>query len=202
MTLAEAKIILGIDSQEDAFDAFEEQLFALKQFFVTKPILQTTFRAKLKKLIQLQDALAVFEIDFKQPAKVIELNPINAIEFSIVFKEVQLLKNNLKLAINRSNNPFEIKEYVERLLELASNYYRCWKINATFDTSAVILSKEPDPMELLAAIQAANSAGINTFEELAENLNQQNAAISVLQLEAARCSMIYEKEKEKEWTKS
>jgi hypothetical protein len=200
MTLAEAKIILGIDSQEDAFDAFEEQLFALKQFFVTKPILQTTFRAKLKKLIQLQDALAVFEIDFKQPAKVIELNPINAIEFSSVFKEVQLLKNNLKLAINRSNNPFEIKEYVERLLELATNYYRCWKINATFDTSAVILSKEPDPMELLAAIQAANSAGINTFEELAENLNQQNAAISVLQLEAARCSMIYEKEKE--WTKS
>jgi hypothetical protein len=200
MTLAEAKIILGIDSQEDAFDAFEEQLFALKQFFVTKPILQTTFRAKLKKLIQLQDALAVFEIDFKQPAKVIELNPINAIEFSSVFKEVQLLKNNLKLAINRSNNPFEIKEYVERLLELATNYYRCWKINATFDTSAVILSKEPDPMELLAAIHAANSAGINTFEELAENLNQQNAAISVLQLEAARCSMIYEKEKE--WTKS
>jgi hypothetical protein len=200
MTLAEAKIILGIDSQEDAFDAFEEQLFALKQFFVTKPILQTTFRAKLKKLIQLQDALAVFEIDFNQPTKVIELNPINAIEFSIVFKEVQLLKNNLKLAINRSNNPFEIKEYVERLLELATNYYRCWKINATFDTSAVILSKEPDPMELLAAIQAANSAGINTFEELAENLNQQNAAISVLQLEAARCSMIYEKEKE--WTKS
>ncbi len=200
MTLAEAKIILGIDSQEDAFDAFEEQLFALKQFFVTKPILQTTFRAKLKKLKQLQNALAVFEIDFKQPAKVIELNPINAIEFSSVFKEVQLLKNNLKLAINRSNNPFEIKEYVERLLELATNYYRCWKINATFDTSAVILSKEPDPMELLAAIQAANSAGINTFEELAENLNQQNAAISVLQLEAARCSMIYEKEKE--WTKS
>ena len=200
MTLAEAKIILGIDSHEDAFDAFEEQLFALKQFFVTKPILQTTFRAKLKKLIQLQDALAVFEIDFKQPAKVIELNPINAIEFSSVFKDVQLLKNNIKLAINRSNNPFEIKEYVERLLELAANYYRCWKINATFDTSAVILSKEPDPMELLAAIQAANSAGINTFEELAENLNQQNAAISVLQLEAARCSMIYEKEKE--WTKS
>jgi hypothetical protein len=200
MTLAEAKIILGIDSHEDAFVAFEEQLFALKQFFVVKPILQTTFRAKLKKLIQLQDALAVFEIDFNQPTKVIELNPINAIEFSIVFKEVQLLKNNLKLAINRSNNPFEIKEYVERLLELASNYYRCWKINATFDTSAVILSKEPDPMELLAAIHAANSAGIRTFEELAENLNQQNAAISVLQLEAARCSMIYEKEKE--WTKS
>lgn len=200
MTLAEAKIILGIDSQEDAFDAFEEQLFALKQFLVTKPILQTTFRAKLKKLIQLQDALAVFEIDFKQPAKVIELDLINVIEFSSVFKEVQLLKNNLKLAINRSNNPFEIKEYVERLLELATNYYRCWKINATFDTSAVILSKEPDPMELLAAIQAANSAGINTFEELAENLNQQNAAISVLQLEAARCSMIYEKEKE--WMKS
>jgi len=200
MTLAEAKIILGIDSQEDAFDAFEEQLFALKQFFVKKPILQTTFRAKLKKLIQLQDALAVFEIDFKQPAKVIELNPINAIEFSSVFKEVQLLKNNLKLAINRSNNPFEIKEYVERLLELATNYYRCWKINATFDTSAVILSKEPDPMELLAAIQAANSSGINTFEELAENLNQQNAAISVLLIEAARCSMIYEKEKG--WMKS
>ena len=42
MTLAEAKIILGIDSYEDAFDAFEEQLFALKQFFVAKPILQTT----------------------------------------------------------------------------------------------------------------------------------------------------------------
>ena len=200
MTLAEAKIILGIDSHEDAFDAFEEQLFALKQFFIAKPILQTTFRAKLNKLKQVRNALAVFEIEFKQPLSIVEINPINDTKFSSVFKQFQLAKNNLKLAINSSNNPFEIIEYVERLIELASNYYRCWKINATFDTSAVILSKEPDPMELLAAIHAVNSSGINTFEELAENLNQQNEAISVLHLEAARCSMIYEKEKG--WMKS
>lgn len=200
MTLAEAKIILGIDSHEDAFDAFEEQLFALKQFFIAKPILQTTFRAKLNKLKQVRNALAVFEIEFKQPLSIVEINPINDTKFSSVFKQFQLAKNNLKLAINSSNNPFEIIEYVERLIELATNYYRCWKINATFDTSAVILSKEPDPMELLAAIHAVNSSGINTFEELAENLNQQNEAISVLHLEAARCSMIYEKEKG--WMKS
>lgn len=200
MTLAEAKIILGIDSHEDAFDAFEEQLFALKQFFVAKPILQTTFRAKLKKLIQLQNAVAVFEIDFKQPLSIVEINTFNDTNFSTVFEQFQFAKNNLKLAINSSNNPIEINALVERLIELATNYYRCWKINATFDTSAVILSKEPDPMELLAAIHAANSTGINTFEELAENLNQQNEAISILQLEAARCSMIYEKEKG--WMKS
>jgi len=200
MTLAEAKIILGIDSYEDAFDAFEEQLFALKQFFVAKPILHTTFRAKLKKLIQLQNAVAVFEIDFKQPLSIVEINTFNDTKFSTVFEQFQLAKNNLKLAINSSNNPIEISALVERLIELATNYYRCWKINATFDTSAVILSKEPDPMELLAAIHAANSTGINTFEELAENLNQQNEAISILQLEAARCSMIYEKEKG--WMKS
>jgi len=200
MTLAEAKIILGIDKQEDAFEAFEEQLFALKQFFVAKPILQTTFRAKLKKLLQLQNALTIFEIEFNQPLSVVEFNPINDTKFSIVFEQFQLAKNNLKLAINRSNNPYEINAHVEQLLDLATNYYRCWKINATFDTSAVILSKEPDPMELLAAIHAANSSGINTFEELAENLNQQNEAISILQLEAARCSMIYEKEKG--WMKS
>ena len=200
MTLAEAKIILGIDSYEDAFDAFEEQLFALKQFFVAKPILQTTFRAKLKKLIQLQNAVAVFEIEFKQPLSIVEINTFNDTNFSSVFEQFQLAKNNLKLAINSSNNPTEISALVERLIELATNYYRCWKINATFDTSAVILSKEPDPMELLAAINAVNSSGINTFEELAENLNQQNEAISVLQLEAARCSMIYEKEKV--WMKS
>ncbi|MEY4521326.1 MAG: hypothetical protein RIT10_511 [Bacteroidota bacterium] len=200
MTLAEAKIILGIDSYEDAFDAFEEQLFALKQFFVAKPILHTTFRAKQKKLIQLQNAVAVFEIDFKQPLSIVEINTFNDTKFSTVFEQFQLAKNNLKLAINSSNNPIEISALVERLIELATNYYRCWKINATFDTSAVILSKEPDPMELLAAIHAANSSGINTFEELAENLNQQNEAISILQLEAARCSMIYEKEKG--WMKS
>lgn len=200
MTLAEAKIILGIDKQEDAYEAFEEQLFALKQFFVAKPILQMTFRAKLKKLLQLQNALTIFEIEFNQPLSVVEFNTIIDTKFSIVFEQFQLAKNNLKLAINRSNNPIEIKALVERLIELATNYYCCWKINATFDTSAVILSKEPDPMELLAAIHAANSVGINTFEELAKNLNPQNEAISILQLEAARCSMIYEKEKE--WTKS
>jgi hypothetical protein len=200
MTLAEAKIILGIDKQEDAYEAFEEQLFALKQFFVAKPILQTTFRAKLKKLLQLQNALTIFEIEFNQPLSVVEFNTIIDTKFSIVFEQFQLAKNNMKLAINRSNNPIEIKALVEQLLDLATNYYRCWKINATFDTSAVILSKEPDPMELLAAIHAANSSGINTFEELAENLNQQNEAISILQLEAARCSMIYEKEKG--WMKS
>ena len=200
MTLSEAKIILGIDKQEDAYEAFEEQLFALKQFFVAKPILQTTFRSKLKKLLQLQNALTIFEIEFNQPLSVVEFNTIIDTKFSIVFEQFQLAKNNMKLAINRSNNPIEIKALVEQLLDLATNYYRCWKINATFDTSAVILSKEPDPMELLAAIHAANSSGINTFEELAENLNQQNEAISILQLEAARCSMIYEKEKG--WMKS
>ena len=115
MTLAEAKIILGIDSQEDAFDAFEEQLFALKQFFVTKPILQTTFRAKLKKLKQLQNALAVFEIEFKQPSKVIELDLINVIEFSSVFKEVLLLKEEPQLKEEKVKKERKVKKVGKKL---------------------------------------------------------------------------------------
>lgn len=200
MTLTEAKLILGIESVEDGYDAFEEHAFAIKQFFVSKPILQTTFRAKLKKLSQLQHALAVLNSPLDQIKPTTEYHPINGTDISSVFEQFQFEKNKLKLAINNATHPTEIIVLVEHLMKLASDYYRCWKINTTFDTTSVIMSKEPDPMELLAAINTAKIAGLRTFEELADNLSHENPAISVLQHEAARCSMIYEKEKE--WTKS
>ena len=78
----------------------------------------------------------------------------------------------------------------EDLLRLNSDYIKLWP-NTNLEAAAVILSKEVDPMELLADIKRMKENGIVTFEDLAKELTEPN---SILRKESMRLFLLYQKE--------
>jgi hypothetical protein len=65
---AEIQQFFGLESLEDALDAMETELFEIKQFFLTKPLLWKTAQPKLKRLAQFQQfetaqSTASFDVD-------------------------------------------------------------------------------------------------------------------------------------------
>ena len=51
---AEIQQFFGLESLDDALDVMEAELFEIKQFFLTKPLLWKTAQPKLKRLAQFQ----------------------------------------------------------------------------------------------------------------------------------------------------
>ena len=56
MNKSDAEQFIDLKSFESITDAFENQLFPIKQFICAAPILKITFEAKKKRLIILQQA--------------------------------------------------------------------------------------------------------------------------------------------------
>jgi hypothetical protein len=61
MTEAEARIFLGYEPEDELEDVIEDKLFEFKQFFLSKPIIWSTFIARLEKLAKIKEAIACFD---------------------------------------------------------------------------------------------------------------------------------------------
>ena len=191
MTEAEARIFLGLENGEDPQEALEEQLFQFKQFFTSRPIIQSTFKSKLEKLKKLDEAACFFEIEHRD-SLVYETESFGGFEnIEEAFQCYQILKSILFQRIQIIRAPLELQQCVEDLLQLNSDYIRLWP-NTNLNESAVILSKEVDPMELLADIKRMKVNGIMTFDDLAKELTEPN---SILRKESMRLFLLYQKEK-------
>ena len=53
MTEAEARIFLGYEPEDELEDVIEDKLFEFKQFFLSKPIIWSTFKADHKAIVDL-----------------------------------------------------------------------------------------------------------------------------------------------------
>ena len=191
MTEAEARIFLGLENGVDPQEALEEQLFQFKQFFTSRPIIQSTFKSKLEKLKKLDEASTVFNL-VQSDSSVFETESFGHFENILeAFQCYQILKSILFQRIRLVHSPLEMQHCVEDLLRLNSDYIKLWP-NTNIEPSAVILSKEPDPMELLADIKRMNGIGIVTFGDLAKELTEPN---SILRKESMRLFLLHQKEK-------
>ncbi len=54
--------ILGIEDEQLAHDAFEEELFQIKKKLIEKPLLRLTSKAKVKRLKELKELESILEI--------------------------------------------------------------------------------------------------------------------------------------------
>ena len=190
MTEAEARIFLGLENGDDPQEALEEQLFQFKQFFTSRPIIQSTFKSKLEKLKKLYEASTVFNLA-QSDSPVFETETVGHFENVLeAFQCYQILKSVLFQRIQIVHSPLELQECVEDLLRLNSDYIKLWP-NTNLEAAAVILSKEVDSMELLADIKRLNEIGIVTFDDLAKELTEPN---SILRKESMRFFMLNQKE--------
>lgn len=171
MTIAEARIFLSLEIDQDPIDAFEEQLFQFKQYFTSKAIIRATFQAKLKKLDNLEKAANVMGIELPVCEKK-EIHKFEATEYMLdAFQTYQKVKSALFQDINKTQSTHELKALVGNLLDVHFQYAELWPEIKEI-TFPVILSKENDPMELLTGLKMLKANGVETFSELAKNLTK------------------------------
>ncbi len=164
MTQKEALTYLG----EDWEDAFEEEIFALKQQILTIIPIQNLYQAKIDKCKKLEEAFV-----FLGGRLAIENNFIDdRYTFSEIildaFQNYQQYKNKLKLNLTQIYTSNSIKFICESLLKLEIEYANLWNLNS--EIVQVTLSNQPDPMELLQAIKQFNKLKGYTFSDLKEML--------------------------------
>ncbi len=195
MTEAEARIFLGYEPEDELEDVIEDKLFEFKQFFLSKPIIWSTFTARLEKLVKVKEAIACFGESGTQPS--VNLPVFHSTENILdAFQSFQQVRNACFLAINRATTCQELEIIIDSLLTSHTTYASLWP-DVAFVSSTVILSKEPDPMDLLSGIKSVNLSGIVTFTDLAETLTDQSTCVAE---ESKRLFMLHQKVKE--WMKS
>jgi hypothetical protein len=163
MTQSEALKWLGSDDLEEAFDLFEERLFEAKQFFLNKPTVSKLFHAQLKKvnfLSRVANALGVQEKDSELRVESIDFFENIADSFSLFERR----RSEFRLSVSRAVSPKELEKAVLHFLEIQRVYMAKWPIFS--GDNNVVISKEPDPMELLNALKAANVRDIVEFSDL------------------------------------
>ena len=172
MTENELKIFFPFNENDDLDDLFEERLFEFKQFFIQKTIIPKVFEAKIEKLLKIDKAYNILKNNLKEQFSTsfkIE-NPFE-IEQNIltVFNRYQIQKNEIKTQLQQSQSTVELIQYVRTLILLTKFYLDKWVDIPTH--KEIVVSKEPDPMELLKAIKEFNLKGGVNFVDISEKIN-------------------------------
>ena len=189
MTVKEAEIFLKLGNdfdEDDIIDAQENLLFELKQFFLTRVPLQKLFQSRLDKLSKLEETYSVFQIEKENFAKNSLDLTFDSDDILSVYNSYQLENKRIKNFISQSNNPNEVCFYVQELILLEKKYAQKW-FDEKFIDEGVVVSKELDPMELLASIK--NFSG-KSFAALKKN---QNSPSETLLNEMKRLSLLAHK---------
>ena len=186
MTTNEASAILG--PYDDLQDAFELQLFEFKKQLIALAPIEKLIAPRLKKIKQLQEAFLLLggEIDEISISTFELVSPSENILES--FKAYQDVRNNFKKLLFQSNSHEEIANFCQYLVAYEKMYASCWFTDEV--NSSEIVSKEPDPMEVLKAIREYNENGGFTFEDLRFDKNNPPA---VLIKERNRLSLLVRK---------
>lgn len=166
MTIAEAQIILGAADAEEAFDAYEQQLFEMRSFFIGKPAFLKTYEGKWAKLRLLDDAIQAFG---HLPAAVqFEEVPFLAPQEELIsfFLEYHAERNRIRRLLVQAVSGAELIAGSSRLLELERQFAEPFSAYDDWTEAAVTIGKEPDSMEVLQLLRSEEKKGIKTLEAL------------------------------------
>lgn len=189
MTREEALLFFGGVTDEDELeDAYETQLFEYKQFFLSKAPIAKLFESRLRKLQKLADAYATLT---SAPAtgETHHFQVPESADILGTFQSFQKAKNELKRLISNTASAAALGTLAEALVSLEKENASRWS-TALDDEADIIVSKEPDPMYLLEAIQAYRQQGGETFAQLK---NLENNPPQVLIQEMKRLSLLFKK---------
>lgn len=191
MTNKEALAILGITNPDEFEDAFEERLFELKQYFLTKPLISKLYRSQAEKIVHLCQAAYHFGPEIHQDSLVVSEQWVGFTgEIVHDYLAFEKHRSSFKERLMKTSDGGRIAQLADQLLEIQEEYLALWP---EIKCEGVILGKEPDPMELLSGINELQKIGIYRFEQL----NDQMLEIpSVLLNEWKRLSLLSKKDTE------
>lgn len=195
MDRSEALLFFPVESGDDLEDFYEERLFEVKQFLLTRPPIAKVFQSKIKKLKKMQ---AAYELLSEKTAKTaINFQALPQPDFSSIviscFHQLHDYRTAIKSQVLKSESVTELSSVLNSWLKVELKYQENWRYPETEnDSQNVIISKEPDPMELLAELKKwdANEPAIKSFKELKENYS---FLPNLVQLEVKRLTLLYNK---------
>ena len=113
-----AQIILDLNQFDSPLEAYEHQLFKLRNFILTNPIIPKVLNAKTKKSKQLEQAAENF-IDIDYSISSYELKVLKGEhlydKFIIYEKNKSLIKSNLSKHLSSKNIQFGIEQLLTNL---------------------------------------------------------------------------------------
>lgn len=197
MTEKEALVFLNAsESDDDLSDLLEDALFEIKQFIFSKPLISKLIYGQIKKLKKLSEAVRVLNIDSKNSANTKEewLHHFSNESILSVLNSFELKKAKLKQYLSFTDSPSEMIYVISQLIQLQADYSSCWPLIEVVEDEGVVISKEPDVMQLLVEIKKMSTEGILAFQQLTQiSLDQYPA----MQQELKRLSLL--RKKENEW---
>lgn len=168
MTISEAKIYLPFSDEDELIDVYEEKLFEFKQFFLAQAPIAKVFQAKLVKLEKLDLAFETLTGTPFQHFDTAQLEFEISDEVEKAFHYYEHQKNQLRAKIASAQNGIALKKSIENLLALVHAYQLKWTIGADLDIELEAISREPDSMEILAAIRVFSENGGIYFKDILE----------------------------------
>lgn len=175
---------------EDIKEIYEQEIFELKQFFLSKAPISKLFKGRISKLLKLQEAFervkssdAKLEIDFSEPKE-----NSNLLDSYLSF---QAAKNNLRLLITNELDGANLIQWVEMLIQLEKHNAKQWYSERELEeTDDIIVSKEPNPIDIFEAIKEYQKQGGFTLQQIKD---LENNPPNVLVQEMKRLSLLFKK---------
>lgn len=175
MTLQEAKVLLKIEDGDEFIDRWEQEMFDIKRYFLTSTPIPKVFSAKLARLRKFEEAyFTLIGVDVPSVNHAISIELVNfSQEVSEAFHQLHTWRTSIKQRIHSTHNVGEIVQLIEAWMRVEKDYITQWVYPQSAEIPAeVVVSKEPDPMELLTLINNWNSTeGHTRFHELHMNFS-------------------------------
>lgn len=200
MTEKEAWGVLNAaEEEDDAKDLLDDCLFEIKQFILSKPLISKLIESQIKKLQKLGQVVEVLNIDVENQYYQEEEISLKGFNDSILdtFNFYEACKSQLKIKFLSAESPRDLIELTTKLLQLQNAYSNCWPNVEADELEVVVISKEPDAMELISEIKKINEKGIIAFQQLIQISLDNYPSIKQ---ELKRLSLL--RKKETEWKTS
>jgi hypothetical protein len=167
MTKEEALQFFNVDI-DDIDDVFEEQLFELKKQLLSIVPIHKIVLPRIKKIEKLNTAYNTLtsNVPVEKYCVIDYFFNENILDTFLKYQEV---RGKIRLALMNSTNPENVIAYVQNLVMLELNYASCWK--SEINSNEVVVSKQPDPMEILVAIREYSANKGITFDDLKTDKN-------------------------------
>jgi len=175
--------------EADLIDLYEEKIFEFKQYFLTKTPIFKLFESKISKLEKVGNAyniLTNIKVEFNETRLEFKSSQTEILANYLDFQEE---KNRIKTKISNSKNAFELVSRVKNLLELEKINAQDWCSEVKIDAN-ILVSKEPNPMEILEGIKIYSQNGGQNFDQLKK---LENNPPEILIQEMKRLSLLFKK---------
>ena len=169
MTEKEARQFINLDQFDSIEEAVEELVFPIKSFLLTSPILKKTFLSKHKKLALISEACEAIKGESTKNNEKIKPIFIPQKEILSTFMAYEQAISKHYLAVSSTNEPREIMESCEQLLQTHATYVAFWNECRLTTPSGMLLSKPLDRMTFYSELKNLHVKNIRTIAEIIKN---------------------------------